>query len=84
MAGPFICTKLNHIHPSCFVISLVEIGPMVLEKKMKMCKVYENNNENNDDNDDGQRTNSDQKSSLELSGELKQTQPRERHMKVYA
>ena len=31
----------------CFVPSLVEIGPVVLEKKMKMWKVYEN--------DDGQR-----------------------------
>ena len=28
----------------CFVPSLVEIGPVVLEKKMKMCKVYNNNN----------------------------------------
>ena len=42
--------------------SLVEIGPMVLEKKIKMFKVYHNNS---DDNDDGQRTNFDQKSSLE-------------------
>ena len=40
-----------------------EIGPVVLEKKMKMWKVYDNNN-NYDDND-GQRTNLDQKSSLE-------------------
>ena len=41
----------------CFVPSLVEIGPVVLEKKKKMGKVY--------DNADGQRTNCDQKSSLE-------------------
>ena len=50
-----------------FVPSLVEIGPVVLEKKMKMWKVYNNAkfvNDNNDDND-GQRTNFDQKSSLE-------------------
>ena len=61
----------------CFVPSLVEIGPVVLEKKMKMWKVYDdnyNNNDNdyNDDNDhnDGQRTNFDQKSSLEPSAQV--------------
>ena len=48
--------------------SLVEIGPVVLEKKMKMWKVYDN--ANNDDNNEnggnkGKRTNFDQKSSLE-------------------
>ena len=43
----------------CFVPSLFEIGPVVLEK-MKMWKDYDNN-----DNDHGQRTNFDQKSSLE-------------------
>ena len=42
----------------CFVPSLVESGPVVQEKKMKMWKVY-----NNDD--DGQRINFNQKSSLE-------------------
>ena len=44
--------------------SLIEIGPVVLEKKMK--KVYDNDN-------DVQGTNFDQKSSLEPtgSGELK-------------
>ena len=41
--------------------SLVEIGPVVLEKKMEMWKVYDNANDDND----GQRTNFDQKSSLE-------------------
>ena len=48
----------------CFVPSLVEIGPVVLEKKMKMWKVYDNDDDDNDndDNDDGQRTNFDQKS----------------------
>ena len=30
----------------CFVPSLVEIGPVVLEKKMKMWKVYDNANNN--------------------------------------
>ena len=44
--------------------SLVEICPVVLEK-MKMWKVY-----NNNDNDNGQRTNSDQRSSLEPSAQV--------------
>ena len=38
--------------------SLVEIVPMVLENKMKMRKVYDNNDDDDnddDDNDDGQR-----------------------------
>ena len=39
--------------------SLVELGQVVLERKMKMLKVY--------DNIDGQWTNFDQKSSLEPS-----------------
>ena len=61
----------------CFVPSLVEIDQVVLEKKMKMWKVYNNNNDlytnddaNNDDNennnDDEQRTNFDKKGLLEL------------------
>ena len=48
--------------------SLVEIDPLVLKKKMKMWKVYDNANDDNDDNNDDndwQRTNFDQKSSLE-------------------
>ena len=49
---------------------LVEIGPVVLEKKMKMLKVYDNDNNDNNDNDDGQRTNFDQKSSLEPSAQV--------------
>ena len=44
--------------------SLVEIGSVILEKKMKMWKVYDNDDNNNDDNDnnddDGKRTNFDQ------------------------
>ena len=48
----------------CFVPSLVEIGPVVLEKKIKMWKVYENND------DDRQRKNFDQKSSLEPSAQV--------------
>ena len=39
-----------------FMPSLVEIGPVILEKTMKMWKVYAkfevNDNDNNDDNDD--------------------------------
>ena len=42
-----------------FMPSLVEIGPVILEKKKKMWKV------SNDDNDNEQWTNCDQKSSLE-------------------
>ena len=45
--------------------SLVEIGSVVLEKKMKMLKVYDNDNDDDNDNEDGQRTNFYQKSSLE-------------------
>ena len=45
--------------------SLVEIGPVVLKKKMKMLKVYDNANDDDDNDNDGQRTNFDQKSSLE-------------------
>ena len=37
----------------CFVPSLVEIGLVVLVKKMKMWKVNDNDDDNNDD--DGQR-----------------------------
>ena len=52
----------------CLVPSLVEIGPVVLEKKMKMWKVYDKDNDANDD--DGQRTNLDQKSSPESSAQV--------------
>ena len=57
-----------------FVPSLVEIGPVVLEKKMKMWKVYDDDDDNDDnadnDDNDGQRTNFDQKSSLEPSAQV--------------
>ena len=36
----------------CFVPSLVEIVPLVLEKKMKMWKVYDNNDDSDDSDDD--------------------------------
>ena len=45
----------------CFVPSLVKIGPVFLEKKMKKWKVYDNNNDDN-----GPQTNCDRKSSLRL------------------
>ena len=48
--------------------SLVEIGPVVQEKKMKMWKVYDNTNNNANDNtkdNPGQRTNFDQKNLIE-------------------
>lgn len=47
--------------------SLVEIGPAVLKKKMKMIKV--NTDDNNDD--DRQLTNSDHKSLLEPSAQVR-------------
>ena len=49
-----------------------EIGPVVLEKKMKMWKVYDNNNDANDDDDDDdrKRTNFDQKISFEPSAQV--------------
>ena len=45
--------------------SLVEIGSVVLEKKMKMSKVYDNNDDNDNDDDAGPWTKLVQKSSLE-------------------
>ena len=47
---------------------LVKIGPVVLEEKIKMQKVYDNLSDENDI--DGQRTNFDQKSSLEPSAQV--------------
>ena len=61
-AGSFIWTNLNPLHPGCFVPSLVEIDTVVLEKKMKMWKVY--NNDNN--NIDRQQTNLIRKAHLSL------------------
>ena len=56
--SPWKGWALSYEHQGCFLPSLVEIGPVVLEKKMKMWKVYDNN----DNDDDGQRINFDQKS----------------------
>ena len=68
--GPFNWKTWIPFTQGCFVPSLVEIDPVVLEKKMKMWKVYDDDDDDNDDNnanDDGQRTHFDQKSSLEPS-----------------
>ena len=54
--------------------SLVEIGPVVLEKKSKIGKVYRRTDRQTDRQTDGQtdrrRTKGDQKSSLELSAQV--------------
>ena len=60
--GPFIWTNWIPFTQVCFVLSLVEIGPMVLEKKKKIWKVFNDD----DNNDDGQRTNCDPKSTVSL------------------
>ena len=74
MVKTFIWTNLNPLHPKdeqtwihftqgYFVSSLVEIGSVVLEKKMNMWKVYAKANDNvnidNDDHNDRQWTNFD-------------------------
>ena len=59
MSGPsFERTWIPHTQ-GCFVPSLVEIGLVVLKKKMKMWKDYD---DNDDDNDGAQQTYFDQKS----------------------
>ena len=48
--------------------SLIKIGPVILEKEMKIYNDDnddDNDDDDNDINDDGQRTNLDQKGSLE-------------------
>ena len=55
--------KLESPSPKNLVPSFVENGPVVLEKKMKMWKVY-------DKDDNGQQTNFDQKSSLQPSAQV--------------
>ena len=44
----FYLNKLP-LSQECFVLSLVEIGPLVLEKKMKMSKVYRQTDGQKDD-----------------------------------
>ena len=58
-ACPFILLNLNPFTQGGFVLSLTDICPAVLEKKMKIYKVYRQT--------DVRRTTGDQKSSLELS-----------------
>ena len=41
--------------------SFVDIGPVVMKKKMKMWKIYDNDDNNDKDNDNRQLTNFDQK-----------------------
>ena len=53
-AGTFIWKTWISFTLWCFVPSLVQIGPVVLEKKMKIWKVYDNND--NNDNDDHWQT----------------------------
>ena len=53
--------------------SLVEIGPVVLDEKMKMWKVYDSanaNDDNDNDDNDGKRTNFVQKRSLDPSAQV--------------
>ena len=59
--GAFLFNKTQW----CFVPSLIEIGPVVLEKKMKMSKDY-----NNDNNGDEQRRNCDQKCLFERTAQV--------------
>ena len=40
---PFIWTNLHPLHPRMLCAKLVEIGSVVLEKKLKMWKIYDNN-----------------------------------------
>ena len=53
---------LNKLESPAPMDALVGIGPVVMEKKMKMWKVY--------DNEDGQQTNFDQESWLEPSAQV--------------
>ena len=69
-----LCAKFGWNQPNnlefslpqgCFEQNVVEIAPVVLEKRTKICNVYDDNADS-----DGQRTDCDQRSSLG-SGELK-------------
>ena len=52
----FIWTNWNPLHQGCFVPSLVEIGPVVLDKKIKLWKVYRQTDGQMDGRtDDGRR-----------------------------
>ena len=66
----FILTNLISFTQGCFAPNLVQIGPVVLEKKMKMWKVYENDDDSDNNDDNGQRRNSYQKISLKPSAQV--------------
>ena len=66
--GQVVALHWNKIDALCFVPSMVETGPVVLEKKIKMWKVYDNN----DDNEDGDF---DQKSSWAFKFQLQTCVP---------
>ena len=68
--GPSFEQTWITITQECFVPSLVEIGPVVLEMKMKMWKVYKQTDRGMDRQTVGRRTTGDQKSSLELSAQV--------------
>ena len=55
--------------PLTQVPKFLEIGPVVLEKK-KMWKVYDTDDDDDNNDNDGQRTNWDQKMSLEPSAQV--------------
>ena len=65
--GVSLHLNLNPLHLKCFVPSLVEIGPVVLEKKTEMWKIYADHHNNNND---GQLSNFDQRDSLEPSAQV--------------
>ena len=54
---------------------MVEIGSVVLEKKMEMRKDYDNDDNNDMNNDDGQRKHFYQKSSLESMAQIGAKKP---------
>ena len=60
--GPLFKQSWISFTRELFVPNLVEIGPVVLEKKMKMRKVHDNSNDNDDNNNDNDDN---------ISGELK-------------
>ena len=71
--GALHLKKLTSLTPRMLCAKFGWNGPVVLEKKLKMWKVYDNDNIDNDNDnndDDGQRTNFDLKRSLEPSAQV--------------
>ena len=84
--GPSFEQTWIRITQGCFVPSLAVIGPLVLEKKMKMWKVYRQTDRQTDGQTDGRtdwlRTTGEQKTSLELSAwGAKNDNDRQSHIK---